>query len=294
MGYFHGYKGYRFARSAANRLPATDFAQIGTVYDFDMQLKVIFYPQIMKVETALKNYTLEAVLEDSSSERFEDIWKRSLTGYRDARPGRQYRDAWQNRYRLRGTVDRLITLNNNSRDVIRHFRDADKDIPIWALFEVMSLGDFGQFYKCLSRKVKLKIAEELGMPTNWDSTHLLQCMIFTLKDLRNAVAHNGAVFDARFKTGGIDANIGRLLQQEMGAAKLDIKFDSITDYLLLIVYLMVAIKLPKSETRRFVRAFEDAIEQFRANVPLEIYSLVFGTETRGKIRLAKHFVASGK
>lgn len=65
IGYYHGYKGYRFAGNASNRLPLTDFSQVAALYDFDTQLKALFYPRIMSIETALKNYTLEAVLRDA-------------------------------------------------------------------------------------------------------------------------------------------------------------------------------------------------------------------------------------
>lgn len=82
IGYYHGYKGYRFAGNASNRLPLTDFSQVAALYDFDTQLKALFYPRIMSIETALKNYTLEAVLRDANSAVFEDIWRRSLTDYR--------------------------------------------------------------------------------------------------------------------------------------------------------------------------------------------------------------------
>lgn len=73
IGYYHGYKGYRFAGNAANRLPLTDFSQVAALYDFDTQLKALFYPRVMSIETALKNYTLEAVIKDARSGVFEDI-----------------------------------------------------------------------------------------------------------------------------------------------------------------------------------------------------------------------------
>ncbi len=73
IGYYHGYKGYRFVGEASNRLPLTDFSQVIALNDFDMQLKSLFYPRMMQVETALKNYTLEAVLKDSGSASFDVI-----------------------------------------------------------------------------------------------------------------------------------------------------------------------------------------------------------------------------
>lgn len=178
IGYYHGYKGYRFAGKAANRLPLTDFSQVAALYDFDTQLKALFYSRVMAIETALKNYTLEAVLRDAKSEAFEDIWRKSLTDYRSCTGG-TYRKAWEKRQRLRGEIDSIIFYNHKSRDVIGHFRDADKDIPIWAIFEVMTLGNFGSFYECLDRRVKTAIVRDIGMPFNLDSEQRLKDMIFT-------------------------------------------------------------------------------------------------------------------
>lgn len=188
IGYYHGYKGYRFAGKASNKLPLTNFSQIAALYDFDTQLKSLLYPRVMQIETALKNYTLEAVLYDSCSESFEDIWRKSLTDYRSHK-GAAYSRAWEKRLRLRGEIDGLIFRNHKNRDVIGHFRDADKDIPIWAIFEVMTLGNFGSFYDCLNKRVKTSIVNDLGMPTNLESERRLRDIIYALKDLRNAVAH---------------------------------------------------------------------------------------------------------
>lgn len=205
IGYYHGYKGYRFAGNASNRLPLTAFSQVAALYDFDTQLKALFYPRIMSIETALKNYTLEAVLGDANSAVFEDIWRRSLTDYRSY-TGRTYRKAWETRQRLRSEIDGII-YGHRGRDVIGHFRDADKDIPIWAIFEVMTLGNFGSFYDCLDRRVKTVIVRDLGMPTNLDSERRLKEIVFALKDFRNAIAHNGVVLDVRFQSGAVNTGV---------------------------------------------------------------------------------------
>lgn len=67
LGYYHGYKGYRFAGIAKNRLHLQSFEQISSLNSFDMALKSLIYPRIIAVETALKNYTLEEVLQDAGS-----------------------------------------------------------------------------------------------------------------------------------------------------------------------------------------------------------------------------------
>lgn len=54
IGYFHGYKGYRYFYNPSRRITYTKFNEIQAVYDFDMKLKTILYPQVMFLETALK------------------------------------------------------------------------------------------------------------------------------------------------------------------------------------------------------------------------------------------------
>lgn len=57
MGYYHGYKGYRFIRNRTNTISYTQFDEVNAVYMFDIKIKTLFYPLIMTVETAVKNYT---------------------------------------------------------------------------------------------------------------------------------------------------------------------------------------------------------------------------------------------
>lgn len=53
MGYYHGYKGYRFIGKSSNSILYTDFKELVAIYDFDMRLKSLLYPQLMFIETAL-------------------------------------------------------------------------------------------------------------------------------------------------------------------------------------------------------------------------------------------------
>lgn len=289
IGYYHGYKGYRFAGTASNRLPLTDFSQVIALYDFDTQLKTLFYSRVMAIETALKNYTLEAVLRDARSEAFEDIWRTSLTDYRSC-SGRSYREAWERRQRLRSEIDGII-FDYRKRPVIGHFRDADKDTPIWAIFEVMTLGNFGAFYDCLDRRAKTAIVRDLGMPTNLESELRLKDIIFALKDFRNAIAHNGVIVDVRFKSGSINTGVAQLLKQETGVGKID--FTDITDYVILLVYLMRCMGFTKTECKQLVAGYESILEKYRAELPFIIYSKLIKTSAHGKLTALRQFVSNG-
>ena len=60
----------------------TDFKQIKAVYDFDMKIKSIFYPQIMFLETTIKNYSLEIILNEVNSDRFVDVYTKLMNNYK--------------------------------------------------------------------------------------------------------------------------------------------------------------------------------------------------------------------
>lgn len=243
----------------------------------------------MEIETALKNYTLEAVVQDAGSAYFEDIWRKSLTGYR-AKTGKAYRKAWEERQRLRQEIDGMI-YGHRGRDVIGHFRDADKDVPVWAIFEVMTLGNFGAFYRCLDTRVKSKVVADLSMPANIDSERRLAEMIFALKDFRNAIAHNAVVLDVRFQTGAINTAVSRLLKQETGVSGVD--FADITDYVVLLVYLLRRMGFSKTERRQLVAGYDAVIERYRAELPFNVYSKIIRTTARGKLTTLRQFVSNG-
>ena len=79
-GYYHGYKGHRFVGNSSNCLDLTSFDEVIALNEFDMAVKALLYPSVMFIETVLKNYTLEAVLEDSHSFVLEDIFLSNARG----------------------------------------------------------------------------------------------------------------------------------------------------------------------------------------------------------------------
>lgn len=284
IGYYHGYKGFRFAGDSSNRLPISDFDQITSLHAMDMQIKTLLYPHIMTIETALKNYTLEAVLSYAKSEDFDDIYRSCLTAYRGYNPGTvAYKKSWAKRLRLRQNVDGLISREQDKKPFFKHFRDRGRTIPIWAIFESMTLGEFGNFYACLDHPIKGAIVADMGMPSQYDSEALLLSIIFALKDLRNAI-----VSDVRFKTGDISKNVGKLLKSETNIDL--INFSDITDYVILVVYLLELLKLPKTDRKRLVSDYEGILLRYKKELPPGIYGSFVRTETQNKLKLLKIYV----
>ena len=193
MGYFHGYKGYRYHNNPANTYAFNSFDEVQAIYDFDMVIKTMFYPEIMFLETAFKNYVLEVILEDAKSKRFADIYAK-----------------------------------------------------------------------------------------------LLPLIVYALKDLRNAVAHNNTIFDARFKTGKVSLRIAKCISAETGIN--NITFESIVDYVILISFMMKLLECPKKKIMAFIRLFEKNCEELRGKVSTSIFNTVVYTDTRTKLNLLKKYL----
>ena len=149
MGYYHGFKGYRFIREDTNRVNFTSLDQVIALNKYDMQLKTVLYPKVMFIENALKSYVIEALLADSKSENFDVIYNKSLTAYRNHTPGsRAYKTEYTKRMNLKGKINAALVRDYNKRSVVAHFFNNDITIPVWAIFETLTLGEFGTLYDC--------------------------------------------------------------------------------------------------------------------------------------------------
>ena len=106
MGYYHGFKGYRFIREDTNRINFSSLDEVIALNKYDMQLKSMLYPKVMFIENALKSYVIEALLADSKSENFDVIYNKSLTSYRNHTPGSgAYKSEYTKRMNLKGKME---------------------------------------------------------------------------------------------------------------------------------------------------------------------------------------------
>ena len=110
-----------------------------------MDLKSLFYPLIMFAETALKNYVLEAIISQGRSPHFKDIYRTLITDYGRHRPGTsRYRKAYRRRLRLRNTIYGVLSEQYKLNEpIVQHFYHKDLSMPVWGIFELISLGQFG-------------------------------------------------------------------------------------------------------------------------------------------------------
>lgn len=296
IGYFHGYKGYRYYKSPNTILPYKDFNELYAVYDFDSKVKAILYPQIMFLETTIKNYSLEIIMDDSKKSDFHSIYNDLLNEYKKTLYSSKkslsaYKKSLQKKMRLQDKIHKSIYSNYNKKydHIVGHYYDKDNDIPIWAIFELISLGEFGNFISCLDEKIKKKISKSIGLNYSYDPQGiLLEKFIFALKDLRNAIAHNDVIFDTRFKNGEISNTIIKYITNE--TEEKEVNFQTITDYIIMISILLSALQCNKESILNLISDFENCCEQLRSSVDISIYHKILSTRNKNKIFCIKNFI----
>lgn len=205
-GYFHGYKGYRFFGDSQRKLSFKNYEEVIATIKYDSDLKSLFYGKIMFIETAVKNIALESILVNADSECITDMYEKVVSSYNNAPANateEQKRKMQQNKLNLQNTIQsNLMHAYKKNNSKITHFYNNIEysDVPIWALFEILTMGDFGYLLSCLTYEVRDDISKRLSLNVSSDTDRqLIYKYIYTLKDLRNAVAHNSVVFDTRFR-----------------------------------------------------------------------------------------------
>lgn len=289
MGYYHGFKGYRFIRKDTQRINFNSLDEVIALNKFDMQLKTLIYPKVMFIETASKSYVIEALLEDSKSENFDTIYNNSLTAYKIHKSGsKDYKEEYVNRMKLKGGINDAL-VQHFKRSVVKHFFNKDTNIPVWAIFETITLGEFGILYHCACEKVKLKVSKILKLPTNLNPDgKITQFFIFAVKDLRNAIAHNNVIFDTRFKTGEINNRLIDLLKKEVGIS--NINFDYMDAYVIMITYFLKKMVETKTSCKQFLASYQSLTENFRRELPSNICAQVLGTQHRTNMTALREFI----
>lgn len=267
IGYFHGYKGYRFFNDQSERhdIPFTSFSEVYATIKYDDALKSLFYGKVLFIETAVKNIALACILRKSKSESIQAMFNKSVSGVTNVPQGSttaQKRKVQQSKLDLQNSVHRnLANAYRRNDPKIAHFCEVYADVPIWALFEITMMGDFGTILSCLTLDVRKEISKQLGLNLAYDTNcEFVYKHIFVLKDLRNAIAHNAVIFDTRFKTSKISKAMKDCLKHDIKLPY--VNFNSIGDYVILVAYYLKLLGVPKTEIKTFINEYEKITNKY--------------------------------
>lgn len=294
-GYYHGYKGYRFFGNSRRRLPFISYNEIYATIQYDSALKSLFYGKMMFIETAVKNIALERILINSNSESIQAMLDKAISSYHNAPSSvtqEQRKRLQQNKLNLNKSIQiSLANAYNKGRPQITHFYNnaGYAGVPIWSLFEIMTMGDFGYLLSCLTFDVRDDISRHLGLNLSADTNReLIYKYMYTLKDLRNAIAHNAVVFDTRFRNIDPSRAMKQCLMIEIGLPY--INFKTIGDYVILICYYMHLLHLPKTEIKAFIREFERIIDNYKTQVSPAVSSIVLHPDLQSRLTILKNYI----
>lgn len=282
-GYYHGYKGYRFFKKSNNLIPYTKFSQIIAVNEYDNELKEMVYPALMFIETAVKNVVLEQVVPGMRDTSIDSIYLNKMAD-----------EPYNNKLRLKRLTmrDRVHTMLSgcykHGKDMVTHFYNRGQEVPLWAVFEVLMLGDFANFIVCLNKDIRKSIAKEIGMDKSYDTNvQMVSNALYVIKSIRNAVAHNNIVFDVRFKDCAVNKNLITWVEEETGMIK--ISFDYFTDYLALILCILKQLDYPCIKMQKLIKNYRDSIDKLYKGVSIPIHNKIVTTGIQNELNKLEEY-----
>ncbi len=294
-GYFHGYKGYRFFMTATNPLPFTSYAEINATIQYDTALKTLLYGKMMFIETALKNIALNTIMEEIHSSSIYDMYDKVVSSYKNSSSStsvEQKKKAQINKLNLQGSIQNALSAayrKNNPK--ITHFYNniSYSEVPLWAIFEILTMGDFGYLLSCLTQDMRRKISREIGINLSCDTNcELIYKYVYALKDLRNAIAHNDVVYDTRFRKIDPSRPMRQCLILETGLPY--VNFKTIGDYIVLTCYFLKLLHVSKTEIKAFVREFEKITAEYKNAVSVSVSTITIHPDSTARMNILKKYI----
>ncbi len=290
-GFYHGYKGYRFMRNSGNRIPYTDFSELVAVIEYDNNIKEALYSNLMFIETSIKNIVCNESVRGLKFGTFDYVFKErmkdnanniNLQSKRLKLRNKVY-SVLSSRYRDEGEIDNKM---------VRHYYSRGEDVPLWVVFEILYLSDLASFFECLNLSTRESIMKQLQMfDVSIDTNrNLLSNMLFTIKALRNAVAHNNAVFDTRFKDRKISSILKKWSEKETGIQ--NITLYSIIDYIIIICCLLKRIDFSGSRSKKLLNSFKKENAKLLQSINRNIYSDIVPNKVNAKISALEKYLNS--
>lgn len=288
-GYYHGYKGYRFAKHSGQRIPYTDFSELVAVIEYDNNLKAALYPNLMFIETAIKNIVCDKAVSGLKSSSFDHVYKERMNDT----PSNS--SLQTKRLRLRNSIysklaKRYHDEENQQNQMVRHFYNRGEDVPLWGVFEILYLGELASFYECLNQPIRESILRTLHMmDTSIDTNrNLLAAILYTTKSLRNAVAHNNIIFDARFKDRKINKVLKKWAEKETDIQ--NITLYSLIDYIIVVCCLLKRVDFSGNRAKDLLNKYENENLVLKQSVTPEIYSMIIQNNVEEKIKSLKKYL----
>ena len=185
--------GYRhlFLKSQKDRMfiPGTQFKELYAMFNFDRQIRNIFFKNILIVENNAKS-----IFSYQLSKKYgikEKDYLNPVNYDRSSDKSRQVND-------LLKKIKRQIRINGGQHSATMHYTTNYGYVPFWVVVKVLSFGLISELYTIMKRDDQKEIAEVFGVPVE-----SLMVYLPILANFRNLCAHEDIMYDHRTQ-GSID------------------------------------------------------------------------------------------
>lgn len=234
-------------------------------------------------------------MEEINSEKLSDMYIKAIAGYKNASEqytNEQKKKMQRNKLLLQERIQSSLSkaYNAGNKKIVHYYHNKNYDeVPLWAIFEIIFMGDFGYLLSCLTVNMREQVSKALGINLSADTKcELIYKYVYALKDLRNAVAHNDIVFDTRFRKIDPTRPMKQCLKFETGLPY--INFKTIGDYIALVCYYLKLLMVPKDEIQKFIQEYENIVQRYEKNVGRRIREVVIHPDQKSRIEILKKFM----
>lgn len=171
--------------------PGTTLAQGEATLDFDRRLRILVLEAVERIEIAVRmriGYVLgrRAAFAHEDPAHFVEPFTAEIID--DGQPSPSKHVQWLRRVnKRRASSDELF---------VAHFRDKyDDRMPVWALTELLELGQLSVLYRGVNQIDAEEIAAAFGVPTKT----LMSGWLASLNYVRNVAAHHARLFNRKLQ-----------------------------------------------------------------------------------------------
>lgn len=184
--------------------PGTTLKHVESLIDFDRRLRMLVMEGVERIEVALR-MQIGYVLGRSSAFAHEDP-ANFTTSFSESRKHTTTGELTPSPHTL--WLQRVEERRNRSDEqFVAHFRDKyDDRLPIWAVTEVLEMGQLSRVYQGLNQKDAEEIAAAFGAPTK----RLMASWLASLNYVRNVAAHHARLFNRKLQYASARPRAGQI------------------------------------------------------------------------------------
>ena len=185
IGYFPLIGGYKHLfRVPLTKIykEGTTFDEIVALYEFDAELRELFFKYLLQIERHLRSLM---------SYYFSEMYGESQSAYLDARNFNNTRKTQKTIVRLIATLHHAATTTDYA--YINYYRNTYDNIPLWVLINVLTFGNLSKMYQVFPQSLQSKVCKDIGTVNRKQMEQFLSI----LTKFRNVCAHGERLFTYR-------------------------------------------------------------------------------------------------